>query len=93
MARNAARLVIRGRVQGVGYRWWAVSCARDLGLVGWVRNCEDGTVEARAIGPPDAIAAFAHACEAGPRHALVEAVAVSPASDDGSGAFEQLETD
>ena len=92
MARNAARLVIRGQVQGVGYRWWAVGRARELGLAGWVRNCADGTVEALAIGAPDAIAAFARACEAGPRHALVEAVAVSPASDDGSGVFEPLET-
>jgi acylphosphatase len=91
MARDAARLVIQGRVQGVGYRWWAVGRARELGLAGWVRNCADGTVEALAIGAPEAIAAFARACEVGPAHARVEAVAVAPAADDGSGAFDQRE--
>ena len=92
MAREATRLIIQGHVQGVGYRWWALGRARDLGLAGWVRNRMDGSVEALAIGAPDAIAAFIRACETGPRHAVVKAVSASPATDDGSDAFEQRET-
>jgi acylphosphatase len=92
MAREATRLIIQGRVQGVGYRWWALARARELGLAGWVRNRADGSVEALAIGAPDAVAAFARACETGPRHALVETVTRAPAEDDGSAGFEQRET-
>ena len=92
MARHAVRLRIEGGVQGVGYRWWALRRARELGLAGWVRNRADGSVEALAIGAPDAIAAFARSCEVGPPHAVVGSVAASPAADDGSIAFEQRES-
>jgi acylphosphatase len=89
MTRAASRLVIEGRVQGVGYRWWAVRAARELGLAGWVRNCVDGSVEALAIGAPGAIEAFVRACRRGPAHAGVLRVAVTPAADDGSPDFGQ----
>ncbi|MFI4965198.1 MAG: acylphosphatase [Caulobacterales bacterium] len=92
MARAASRLLIEGRVQGVGYRWWAVQTARRLGLAGWVRNRRDGAVEALALGPPEAIARFAEACREGPPHAQAQSVAVAPAQDDGSAGFEQRET-
>jgi len=68
------RLRISGRVQGVGYRAWAQKTARKLGLCGWVRNLTDGTVEALAQGPADAVHQFAAACQAGPPLARVTAV-------------------
>ncbi|HZZ33606.1 MAG TPA: acylphosphatase, partial [Phenylobacterium sp.] len=50
MPRPAASMRVNGRVQGVGYRWWAVQTARGLGLAGWVRNRANGSVEILAIG-------------------------------------------
>jgi acylphosphatase len=47
-------LWVRGRVQGVGFRWWTRARALELGLVGWARNLEDGRVEVVAEGPPAA---------------------------------------
>lgn len=47
---------VRGRVQGVGFRWWARARALELGLVGHARNMSDGRVEVVAQGPPDAVA-------------------------------------
>jgi acylphosphatase len=45
---------VRGRVQGVGFRWWTRARALELGLSGWARNLEDGRVEVAAQGPRDA---------------------------------------
>jgi acylphosphatase len=67
----AVTLLIRGRVQGVGYRAWATHTARHLGLSGWVRNLTDGTVEAYACGSEDTISSFIAACQAGPPGARV----------------------
>lgn len=49
---------VGGRVQGVGFRWWVLSQARELGLAGSVRNLPDGRVEIRAQGSPVALAAL-----------------------------------
>lgn len=92
MAREAARLVIEGRVQGVGYRWWTVEAARALGLAGWVRNRADGSVEVLALGPREALERLAAACEEGPPGARVRSVRVEPAGDDGSEGFQQKGT-
>jgi len=51
----AMRLVVSGRVQGVGFRWWTQNTARALGVAGSVRNLPDGTVEILAQGDPDAV--------------------------------------
>lgn len=92
MIRIAASLRIEGRVQGVGYRWWAVGEAERLGLSGWARNRADGTVEILAIGDPAAIEALELACAEGPPAARVTAVRRTPADDDGSRGFRQRET-
>jgi acylphosphatase len=65
---------VRGRVQGVGFRWAACRQAEALGLRGWVRNDDDGTVETVAEGPPAALQSFAAWLGRGPRDALVSGV-------------------
>ena len=68
---SARRLLIAGRVQGVGYRDWMVARARALGLCGWVRNRTDGKVEALIDGDEAAIEELLRACRRGPRLAEV----------------------
>jgi acylphosphatase len=92
MPRRAASLRVEGRVQGVGYRWWAVQTARRLGLEGWVRNRADGSVEILAIGEAEALEEFAAACRGGSSGAVVASVTATPAEDDGSVGFEQRAT-
>ena len=84
---QSVRLRISGRVQGVGYRAWAIERAERLGLRGWVRNRADGSVEALAIGEEEAVAAMIDACRDGPFAARVSEVAVREAEDDGSERF------
>jgi acylphosphatase len=67
----AKRLVITGRVQGVGYRVWLMEKARALGLSGWVRNRADGAVEALIAGDVAAVEEMSRACRRGPRLAEV----------------------
>jgi acylphosphatase len=77
------QLRISGRVQGVGYRMSMVAVAQQLGLLGWVRNRRDGTVEAMVQGNQaavDDLLAWAHQ---GPPSARVDAVEATP----GDGAF------
>jgi acylphosphatase len=84
---RSARLRIAGRVQGVGYRAWAMQMAGRLGLRGWVRNRTDGSVEALVIGEDEAVARMIEACREGPFGARVSDVAISDAEDDGSAGF------
>ena len=58
--------VVRGRVQGVGFRYFALRRARALGLTGWVRNRADGGVEIEAEGDRVALGAFLEALRQGP---------------------------
>jgi len=75
MSAHAIRhLVIRGRVQGVGYRAWTEYTALGHDLEGWVRNRRDGSVEAVFAGAPAVVAAMVDACRRGPPGARVEAV-------------------
>jgi acylphosphatase len=68
------QVLIRGHVQGVGFRAWTKYTAMERGLQGWVRNRRDGSVEALFAGPPDAIAAMITACHQGPRGSRVDGV-------------------
>ena len=65
-------VMVRGRVQGVGFRWFVRERARDLQLKGWVRNRHDGSVEVVAVGDPDALQQLRSALGAGPRGAHVD---------------------
>ena len=76
------RVVISGRVQGVGYRAWTEYTAIELGLEGWVRNRRDGTVEALFAGPHEAVEAMLEACRQGPPGARVEAIDKSACTPD-----------
>jgi acylphosphatase len=75
----AKRYIVRGRVQGVGFRWFVDHEARSLGLAGWVRNNVDGTVEALAMGSDQQHAAFAGKLRQGPRASRVDEVTELPA--------------
>ena len=72
---TAVRVRIEGRVQGVGFRYWAIDRAVAMGLGGWVRNRIDGSVEAVFAGPEPAVAEMLRSCRRGPSFARVERVA------------------
>jgi len=67
-------VMIRGRVQRVGYRAWTEYTALEQGLEGWVRNRRDGAVEAVFAGPAAAVEEMIAACREGPRGSRVDAV-------------------
>ena len=68
------RFVVRGRVQGVGFRWFVMREAARLNLAGYVRNLDDGTVEVVTRGPVHALASLELALTQGPPSAHVESV-------------------
>ena len=70
-------LFVSGRVQGVGYRWHTKQESDRLGVTGWVRNLEDGRVEAIAQGARNALDALVAWCRKGPAHAGVTDVAAT----------------
>jgi acylphosphatase len=71
---NCKRLVISGRVQGVGFRPWMVEKAQALGVSGWVRNRIDGSVEALVAGDTAAVVELLRLCRRGPRMAEVVSI-------------------
>lgn len=75
---EARRFVIRGRVQGVGYRWFAQHAAQAEGLQGWVTNREDGAVEVAAEGDRAALRRFEQQLRHGPPAGRVDDVLVEP---------------
>jgi acylphosphatase len=87
MAEGALRIVVKGRVQGVGFRVWTIAQARRHNVRGWVRNRRDGSVEALLIGPAEALDALVESCRRGPSGARVSHVTQEPASDDGTAGF------
>jgi len=66
--------LVKGRVQGVGFRWFVHREAAALDLRGWVRNTEDGHVEVVAAGPADALGELAAALRKGSRGSRVDSV-------------------
>ena len=76
-------LIISGRVQGVGFRFYMLRKARELGITGWVRNRRDGCVEAIVQGSPEAVEAMIAWARRGPPSAVVTECRVA----DGSGEF------
>ena len=70
----ARRFIVKGRVQGVGFRYFAMRAARQAGVVGTVRNLADGNVEAIAEGTPAALSEFRIALERGPSYGHVTRV-------------------
>ena len=70
----ARRWFVRGRVQGVGYRYFAQRAAAGLGLRGYARNLDDGRVEVYAIGPEEKLSEFAGMLYRGPQWADVRGV-------------------
>ena len=68
----ARRYVLKGRVQGVGYRHFVHQAANNLGIRGWVRNLEDGTVEVHAQGGSETMTRFVAEIRSGPSFAMVE---------------------
>jgi acylphosphatase len=77
---EAKRYIVRGRVQGVGFRWFVEREAHMLGIAGWVRNNHDGTVEVLAQGTHDQLSGLHSRLREGPRASRVDAVEVSEAS-------------
>ncbi|HTX99768.1 MAG TPA: acylphosphatase [Bacteroidota bacterium] len=77
MNNAAAEIIVRGEVQGVGFRWFAHRKAMELRLVGFVENRSDGSVEVHAEGDRGAIEALIGALHVGPRAARVENVSVA----------------
>ena len=74
------RYVVRGRVQGVGFRWYVEREARTLGLSGWVRNRADGSVEVLAAGSNEQLNSLYDQLKQGPRAARVDDVDVEEAA-------------
>jgi len=78
-ATEARRYIVRGRVQGVGFRWFVEREAYLLGVSGWVRNNADGSVEVLAMGTRDQLAGLRARLREGPRAARVDEVEESDA--------------
>jgi acylphosphatase len=76
---QARRFVVRGRVQGVGFRWFVEREAKTLGIAGWVRNSPDSSVEVLAMGTRDQLSGLRSRLQQGPRAARVDNVEESGA--------------
>lgn len=92
MKTKARRAIVRGRVQGVGYRFFAQRAAHELDVCGWVRNLADGSVETLVVGEEDALMRYFDRLRQGPRGARVEAVSIveedAPNESERLGSFE-----
>lgn len=85
---TARHAVVSGRVQGVGFRFFAERAAREAGVTGWVRNLPDGSVETVAEGPEEAVEKYLGRLRDGPRMGKVTSVLVDEIPENGYGSFE-----
>ncbi len=85
---TARRAVVQGRVQGVGFRYFAVRAARELGVAGWVRNLPDGSVETLAEGEAAAVERYLDKLRRGPSASRVDGVVVEDRAEEGHSTFE-----
>ncbi len=76
------RIIVKGRVQGVGYRFFTRRTALELGIKGYVRNLPDGTVEVVAEGSPEALDKFIEKLREGPPLAIVEDMDIEEVAPD-----------
>jgi acylphosphatase len=81
-------VVVRGSVQGVGFRWFAKELADSLGLSGWVRNREDGSVELEAEGSAGSLDEFVFRLRTGNPSARVDEIVAVPAAPEGAKGFQ-----
>ncbi|GAB6877855.1 acylphosphatase [Halorubrum gandharaense] len=86
--RQRAHVFVSGRVQGVYYRATTRDTAREAGVDGWVRNLDDGRVEAVFEGPPDAVEELVTWCKTGSPAAEVDDVSVEREEPEGLDGFE-----
>jgi acylphosphatase len=87
MSQKTFRYRITGRVQGVGYRYHALTCAESLGVAGFARNLPDGSVEVVAEGVAEAVLAFEEKLREGPAFSRVEIVDKEPLAERGDEGF------
>lgn len=81
-------LIIKGRVQGVFYRASAKDVAEEIGVTGWIKNTEEGNVEAMVSGSETQLRKFIEWCKVGPRKAIVTDVVVSNKEEGNFTSFE-----
>ena len=81
------RVIVNGRVQGVGFRYSIARAAESRGAAGWVSNRPDGTVEAVFEGDPEAVDSLIRFCREGPRGAVVDRVDVAEEEPEGLSRF------
>jgi acylphosphatase len=85
---TALRAVVQGRVQGVGFRYYAARAARELGVSGWVRNLPDGSVETLVEGDAAAVEGYLDRLRRGPSASRVDGVVVEEKAEEGHSTFE-----
>ena len=81
LSAGSVRVLVEGRVQGVGFRWFTRRVAKELGVLGWVRNLPDGRVEACAAGDEEALHRFVERLRDGPRGGRVQKMEVRELAD------------
>jgi acylphosphatase len=75
---TALHIIVFGHVQGVGFRAWTATVARKMGITGWVRNCDDGSVEIIAEGQTNVLKSFLETVQKGNTYSDISGCTVNP---------------